>query len=118
MTSELHGEATAPGEEKGDAISDGVEVQFRALAQRWKDERGPTSSAAKMAAHPAYRQIIRLGWPAVPLLLAELKRQPDHWFQALQEITGADPVPREAQGRIKDMVAAWLRWGRDHDFIA
>jgi hypothetical protein len=99
------------------SLREGLEAKFRTLAQRWKDERGPTSSSAKMAAHPAYREIVSMGWDVVPLLLAELKRQPDHWFQALHEITGADPVPRESRGRVREMVAAWLRWGEENDFL-
>jgi hypothetical protein len=85
---------------------------FQDLVRKWKAERGPTSSVAKMAAHPAYREIVSLGRSAVPLLLAELERAPDHWFVALHEITGADPVPKESQGRLKEMAAAWLQWGR------
>jgi hypothetical protein len=65
-----------------------IREQFGRLVRRWKAERGPTSSARRMAAHPAYRAIVGLGKPAVPLLLAELERHPDHWFNALHELTG------------------------------
>ena len=33
--------------------------------------------------------------PVIPLILAELKREPDHWFKSLREITGENPVPAE-----------------------
>jgi hypothetical protein len=58
--------------------------------------------------HPAYQQIIGLGPAGVPLLLRELEREPDHWFWALRAITGEDPVPEEARGRLREMAAAWL----------
>jgi hypothetical protein len=93
--------ATLPPEED-------AREKFNRLAWQWKAERGPSSSARRMAAHPAYRAIVAMGKVAVPLLLAELQQQPDHWFIALHELTGADPVPKEARGRINDMVAAWL----------
>jgi hypothetical protein len=93
-----------------------VADQFQELARQWKAERGPTSSVRKMASHPAYRQIVGLGKAVVPLLLAELERQPDHWFLALYEITGVDPVPAESRGRLHEMAAAWLRWGKEHGF--
>jgi hypothetical protein len=114
---ELPGDSSPQCPEPGDGSPQGVGAIFRALAERWKEERGPTSSTVQMAAHPAYRQIIGLGWAVVPFLLAELKQQPDHWFGALHEITGAEPVPREARGRVRDMAAAWLRWGKEHDLV-
>jgi hypothetical protein len=92
--------------------------RFNRLARQWKEERGPSSSAKRMAAHPAYRAIVAMGKVAIPLLLAELQRQPDHWFIALHELTGADPVPTEARGRIDEMAAAWIRWGRENGFVS
>lgn len=92
--------------------------QFHRLARQWKEDRGPSSSARRMAEHPAYRAIVAMGEVAIPLLLAELERQPDHWFIALHELTGADPVPKEARGRLNDMVAAWVRWGKENGFIS
>jgi hypothetical protein len=65
-----------------------------------------------MAMHPAYQQIIGMGTPAVPLILAELKRGVDHWFWALRAITRENPVPPESLGDMDAMAAAWLAWGR------
>jgi hypothetical protein len=96
----------------------GLLMQFQELVRRWKKERGPTSSAKRMADHPAYRAIVGLGKPVVPLLLAELQREPDHWFIALHELTGAEPVPEEARGRIEKMTAAWVEWGRKNGVLA
>ncbi len=93
-----------------------LEVRFQHLVGDWKRQRGLTSSAMKMAALPAYREIVSMGTAAIPLLLAELERQPDHWFIALHEITGAEPVPQESRGKIKEMAAAWIRWGKDNGF--
>ena len=36
------------------------ERRFLALVSQWKRDRGPYSSSAKLADHPAYRQIIAL----------------------------------------------------------
>jgi hypothetical protein len=64
-----------------------------------------------MVSHPAYLQIIGMGKEAVPLLLDELRREPDHWFAALQAITGTNPIPPSACGNVDDMTQAWLSWG-------
>jgi hypothetical protein len=89
-----------------------VEARFRELVAAWKSGRGPSSFTADLTRHPAYQEIIALGPPAVPLLLRELEREPDHWFAALRTITGANPVPPETRGKLAEMAAAWLRWGR------
>jgi hypothetical protein len=86
--------------------------RFQDLAVAWKQERGPHSSSARLAEHLAYQQIIALGPDVVPLLLRELERQPDHWFRALHALTGAYPVPAASRGKIQEMAAAWLDWGR------
>jgi len=88
------------------------EQQFRTLAAQWKRERGPYSSSAQLAEHPAYQQIIRLGPEVIPCLLQELEREPDHWFRALHALTGADPVPLESRGKVREMAQAWLCWAR------
>src|SRR5437773_8167335 len=82
--------------------------RFRALADQWKAETALLSSSSALAAHPAYRAIIALGPPVLPLLLRELEREPVHWFEALKEISGEDPVRPEDWGRIPAMAAAWL----------
>jgi len=66
--------------------------------------------------HPAYQQIIGLGPPALPLILAELDRELDHWFWALKAISGEDPVPIESRGNMREMANAWLKWGREKGY--
>ncbi len=91
--------------------------QFESLAQQWKAETALLSSTTAMTGHPAYRAIIALGPGVVPLLLRDLEREPAHWFEALQAITGADPVPSEQWGNIPAMAMAWLAWGRHQGLI-
>jgi hypothetical protein len=90
---------------------------FDALVKEWRATRGHTSSAAKMAKNPAYQRIIGMGEAAVPLILAELRKRPDHWFQALSAITGASPVPAASRGKIDEMAEAWLEWGKAKGYI-
>jgi hypothetical protein len=90
-------------------------AHFAELASRWRADTEFLSSPAAMAKHPAYREIIAMGEPAVPLILAELEARPDFWFAALREITGEDPVPPEARGNVKAMTRAWLEWGRQEE---
>ncbi|MSU77700.1 MAG: hypothetical protein EXS16_06355 [Gemmataceae bacterium] len=90
--------------------------RFATLAETWRRETGHMSKMGRAAEHPAYREIIAMGEQAVPLMLADLEKEPDHWFIALREITGASPVPEESRGKIKEMAAAWVAWGRANGY--
>jgi hypothetical protein len=94
-----------------------MEATFRALVKQWKKDTEVVSSIARMTKHPAYRQIIDMGEVVIPLLLAELEREPDFWFAALQQLTGVDPVPKENAGKINKMATAWLEWGREKGLV-
>ena len=95
-----------------------IRTRFDALASRWQDETGPLSSITQRAMHPAYQEIIGLGRDVLPLILRELQQRPDQWFWALRAITGANPTKPEQQGRIQEMAAAWIEWGRERGVIA
>ena len=61
-----------------------VERRFHELVTAWKSSRGVSSSLSEMFAHPAYRELIAIGEPVIPLLLGELEREADWWFAALK----------------------------------
>lgn len=92
--------------------------RFHVLAEQWKKDTAHYSNVAKKALHPAYQEIIGMGEGAVPLLLAELRREPDDWFWALRAITGADPVPLSHRGQTRAMAEAWLQWGAENGYKA
>ena len=93
-----------------------LEETFLDLVQQWRVETGMMSLVSKMVIHPAYQRIIGMGQPVVPLILRELEREPDHWFWALQSITGANPVRPEQRGRLTQMAGAWIQWGKEHGY--
>ena len=86
--------------------------RFLRLASEWKDQSRYLSNTAQMAMLRPYQRIIGIGPPAVPLILEELQREPDHWFWALESITEQDPVPPEAAGKVRLMAQAWVQWGK------
>ncbi len=89
---------------------------FERLAVEWERDRPRGADIEQMTQHPAYQSIIGMGEPAVPWLLQRLAERPNHWFVALNAITGARPVPPESRGRIKEMTQAWLNWGRQQGY--
>jgi hypothetical protein len=93
-----------------------VEERFRRLAATWHRETDFLSSMSEASSHGAYREIIALGPPVVPLLLRDLEEHHTHWFAALRAITGANPVPASAGGDVPRMVEAWLRWAKEQGY--
>jgi len=100
------------------APSASVEFEFIVCAEAWKHDTRHMSSITKIVSHPAYQEIIKMGEAAIPLILRELAEKPDHWFPALRNITGHDPVPKSSQGRLKEMTESWLAWGRKQGYIS
>src|SRR5438552_6137340 len=90
--------------------------KFQQLAAAWGRETAFLSFMQQRALHPAYQQIIGMGWAVVPLLLRELERQPDHWLWALEAITGEKPA--KGTDTLPDAAQVWLRWGRERGLVA
>ena len=90
--------------------------RFQRLAADWKQQSRYLSNTAQMAMLKPYQRIIGLGWPAVPLILEELRREPDQWFGALESITEENPVPPEAEGQVRLMAQAWIEWGQQRGY--
>jgi hypothetical protein len=94
-----------------------LETLFAKLSTQWREETCFLSSTTAIATHPAYQRIIGLGPQVIPLILADLQREPGHWFWALAALTGEDPVPPADRGRVPAMADVWLKWGRANGWI-
>jgi hypothetical protein len=102
----------APAETNGDAAH-----EFEALAERWESERPRGGNVAAMSRVPSYQAVIAMGTRAVAPILKRIHFEPDHWFVALHRITGENPVPPEAEGKLRAMADAWVKWGRERGII-
>jgi hypothetical protein len=85
-----------------------IESRFRELAQKWRAETDHLSSMSAMISNPNYQSIVALGEAVVPILLRELRNNPDYWFAALQQLTGANPVLPDHRGKLDLMAEDWL----------
>jgi len=93
-----------------------LEDKFERLANDWQTAVAHLSSSSKRDNHPAYKEIIALGPPVVPLLVRDLEINHRHWFAALATITGANPVAAEDAGKISKMIEAWIKWGTQQGY--
>jgi hypothetical protein len=91
--------------------------RFQRLATAWKEQSQFLSNTAQMAMLKPYQRIVGMGWPAIPLILEELRREPDQWFWALEAITEENPVPTATAGRVRESAECWLKWGRERGII-
>lgn len=94
---------------------DDLEKKFKNLLKTCKKDTSHLSSQLAMSKHPAYREIVKIGKDAIPLILKNFEdnpENPDHLFIALVEITGADPIKMENRGKIKEMAKDWIAWGQ------
>lgn len=94
---------------------------FQREAERWKEDSMHWSSMSRIVSHPSYLRIIGLAGQAKEreiekLILAEMESEPYHWFDALEAITGQNPVRPEDD--FDAAVNAWLEWGRQEGIVA
>jgi hypothetical protein len=116
ITEEMRRELDAMKDVISRLVHEELVSDFNKLSGQWEQERPRGSDVLEMIMHPSYQRIIGMGHDVVPLLLKELDRKPEHWFWALHAITGADPVPPESQGNLKQMAASWVTWGKQQGY--
>ena len=73
-------------------ISKPIQERFRELRDDWKSKTRHLSNTAQISLVFPYQMIIGMGPQVVPLILAELEKETDHWFWALKAITGENPL--------------------------
>ena len=92
-----------------------LEELFVEHAERWKLETLHLSSLTNSAMHPSYPRIIGLGKQVIPLILEDLEQEPNHWFWALNAITGENPAEHEYS--VEGAARAWIEWGRERGYM-
>ncbi len=94
-----------------------VARRFQDLAGQWIATKRHRSNTRSLRKHAVFQELVSLGVPVVPLILAELEREPNvSWLTVLNEITGENPVPPVLAGRLDAMAEAWIEWGRQQGY--
>ena len=94
-----------------------LQTRFYEFRDKWLAETMILSSSTAIAANVNYQAVIALGADVVPLILEDMAQTPHHWFEALNILTGENPVPKEYAGNIRLMTKFWLQWGNEQGFI-
>src|SRR5207247_650310 len=101
-----------------DVVAEANETLFDELASHWHMDTEFSSVTRQITSHDDYRQIIAMGWSAVPWILRDLADRGGDWFTALEEITHEQPVSEGDFGYPRRMKDAWLKWGRANRYIS
>lgn len=85
-----------------------MKERFDELKKIWKNDTMIMSNGG--TDHWAYLEIIRMGKQVVPFIIEDMRKTNNHWFVALEAITGANVIPVEHYGQIELMTHDWLNW--------
>jgi hypothetical protein len=99
-------------------VSTSIHERFNELKDDWKSKTRHLSNTVQISLVFSYQKIIGMGPPVVPLILAELEQEPDHWFWALEAITEQNPVTERDAGDIEASARAWVQWGRQSGLLS
>ena len=96
-----------------------LEATFEELARQWIKDTAIHSNPAIITRHPAFAQIVEMGNKAIPQILGEISqgRNRPLWFQALHDITGNTPAAEESWGKVDEVAASWLEWGKEQGYL-
>lgn len=103
------------------SVEANLQKTFQTLANQWRKETSGSSSPLEKIANENYLMIIKKGGEhkeaIVPLILKELEKKPNYWFEALKIITGKNPVKPEEFTSYKLVTKAWLNWGIEEGYL-
>lgn len=106
------------GEFVGKVAELSAQVLFEALVRNWQEETRYISDTDKIESNSSFRKIIDMGSVVIPLILDRLIDGNVHWFSALAEIAGEDPVAPELFGDTAAMAAVWIEWWEQRAAVA
>lgn len=89
-----------------------LSTKFDLYSGIWKTETMFSSNSSEITNNSAYRSIIGLGKDIIPFIIEDLKQSENHWFYALELLTGENPIKSEHRGIINLMKSDWLNWAK------
>lgn len=96
---------------------DSINRKFTELKSIWENETMWFSDVSEITNNSAYREIIDLGEDVLPFIFEDLDTNNNHWFYALNSITGSDPISTNHKGIFPQMKNDWLNWASENHYI-
>ena len=92
--------------------------RFLRLRDQWKKETMFASSSTVIYRNDAYQKIIGLGIRSIPWIIRDLKKTNAHWFNALFNITGENPINHNHSGVVPKMAEDWIKWAEKKGYVS
>ena len=86
--------------------------EFMILKDKWVEDILFVSSGNEIISNGAYKKIITKGVTVLPWIFRDLAKSSNHWFFALEQITGENPINPNNVGEIEKMKNDWLQWAK------
>lgn len=91
--------------------------QYEKLATEWCGDTGLWSTTSHIIRHKNYKLLVGMGRMIVPYIIEDFEKYGTHsntfsWgtFELLSELTGAQPVRVDHQGRVNLVIQDWIKW--------
>jgi hypothetical protein len=91
-------------------IRSALNVQFLKLKSLWLEETKYLSNSDLIYRNNNYKKILEIGSEIIPILIDDLRKNEIDWFNALEVLTGSNPVLEEHRGIYDKMKNDWLNW--------
>ncbi len=91
-----------------------LESLFDTYKSEWLNETKYFSDNRRIFNNQYYQKIISQGAKFLPFIIQDLRTNDYHWFHALSEITGVNPIQLEHLGNIDQMKNDWLTWAVEY----
>jgi hypothetical protein len=90
------------------------ESKFLELKTKWLESVGIHSNPSIIYDNKYYKEIINMGKKVVPILINDLKSSDGDWYEALNKITGVNPIKKENNGFVDKMQNDWINWYKEN----
>ncbi len=90
-----------------------ITKEFRCLTEEWAEHCQNvifSSNIYDYLNHPAYRQLIQLGEPAIPHIMERYREDDLPWGFVLDEITGSHVIENPDNFNPREVKKRWLEW--------
>ena len=79
---------------------------------KWKEGTRFSSNPSDFLGNKHYKDLMRFGPMILPVIFLDLEHSRGEWFEALETLTGVDPIQPTMYGDYEAMRGAWLEWAR------
>jgi hypothetical protein len=84
--------------------------QFYKEYDAWIDETSAMSSVNPRYENQHFINIVNMGENVIPFIIDLLKQRPDSIMNAIEYISGINPIKKEHYGNIKSITKDWIDW--------